>query len=223
MDFPGMAARAAVIGVSLLAWFWSQGLIAVRRPPKGRIDDGLHDLTAPLNAWLNQHRAHANAVLIVTSAFIDLFALYLIMATLLGPTLRPFLGLLLLFLLRQACQAVVSLPEPRGMIWHRPPVPSLLVTYGVATDLFFSGHTAIAVYGACEIARLGILPLTVAAVAVAILEAVTVLILRAHYTMDVFTGILAALFAASVAGPLAVCADAWLAMVVCLVTGHPVS
>src|SRR3989442_6441970 len=40
------------------------------------------------------------------------------------------------------------------MIWRRPGFPSLLVTYGTAGDLFFSGHTAIAVYGGVELVRL---------------------------------------------------------------------
>ena len=41
------------------------------------------------------------------------------------------------------------------MIWRSPGVPSLLVTYGVSNDLFFSGHTALAVYGAIELGRWG--------------------------------------------------------------------
>ena len=60
-----------------------------------------------------------------------------------------------LFGLRQMCQAVSALPLPEGMIWRSPGVPSLLVTYDVANDLFFSGHTAMAVYGAIELARWG--------------------------------------------------------------------
>jgi len=36
------------------------------------------------------------------------------------------------------------------MIWRHPGIPSLLVTYDVATDFFFSGHTAIAVLASIE-------------------------------------------------------------------------
>ena len=188
--------RGVVVALSLGGWFWSQRLIGRRKPPAGAIDDGVHAMTARLNAWLNANRGASNLVLIVTSALIDVFGLYIIGMTLFGSTLRPFIGMLMLFGLRQVCQAMVSLPEPPGMIWHKPPFPSLLVTYGVATDLYFSGHTAIAVYGACEIARLGMPWLTAVAAAVALIEAVTVLILRAHYTMDVFTAVFVALFAA---------------------------
>lgn len=195
--------RAVLIGLSLGAWFWSQHRIGCRQAPTGSIGDRLHDLTAGLHGRLQRHRGWSNGILIASSAMIDLLGLYLIGATLLGQTLRPFLGLLIVFALRQACQAAISLPAPVGMIWHRPPFPSLLVTYGVTTDLFFSGHTAIAVLGACEIATWGLPWLTAAAVGVAVLEAVTVIILRAHWTMDVFTAIFAALFASAAATAMA--------------------
>jgi len=73
------------------------------------------------------------------------------------------------------------------------------VTYSVAGDFFFSGHTAIAVFAATEVARLKRRWLTALSIVVAIFEIVTVLVLRAHYTMDVFTGLIVALLVASVA------------------------
>jgi len=82
------------------------------------------------------------------------------------------------------------------MVWHYPGFPSLLVTYHVANDFFFSGHTAIAVFGAIELSRLHRKWLTAAAVLLVLFEVATVLILRAHYTMDVFAGIVAALWIA---------------------------
>jgi membrane-associated phospholipid phosphatase len=66
----------------------------------------------------------------------------------------------------------------------------------VANDFFFSGHTAIAVFGALELARFRKNWLTAVAVLIVLFEIATVLILRAHYTMDVFTGIVAALWVA---------------------------
>lgn len=79
------------------------------------------------------------------------------------------------------------------MILRNPGFPSLLVTYGTASDFFFSGHTAIAVLGCIELAQVGDLIFTVVGVAIAVIEACAVLVLRAHYTMDVFTGLIAAL------------------------------
>jgi membrane-associated phospholipid phosphatase len=67
-----------------------------------------------------------------------------------------------------------------------------LVTYSVANDFFFSGHTAIAVFAGLELAQLKKPWLTAIAAAMVIFEVIVVLVLRAHYTMDVITGIFAA-------------------------------
>ena len=89
------------------------------------------------------------------------------------------------------------------MIWRDPSVPSVLVTYDVATDFFFSGHTGLAVLGAVELSRVGGRKWLALGVAIAIFEATTVLVLRAHYTMDVFTGAVAARYASILASRIA--------------------
>ena len=184
--------RAALVVCALVAWFWSQALIGSRSLKDGTIGDGLHDLTAPLTRYLLSHPRAANATLILSSIGIDAFGLFLIGAGIFGPTLRPFVALLIVFAFRQACQALCALPVPRDMIWRHPGFPSLLVTYGVGNDFFFSGHTAVAVLGAIEIASLGPLWLGIAAAVVAFLEASTVIVLRAHYTMDIVAAACAA-------------------------------
>ena len=96
-------------------------------------------------------------------------------------------------------QAVVALPAPPDAIWRYPGFPSLLVTYNVANDYFFSGHTSIAVLGATELWRAGKRWLTALGIAMVVFEVLTVLVLRAHYTMDVFTGLVTGLYAARLA------------------------
>ncbi len=96
------------------------------------------------------------------------------------------------------------------MIWRSPGLPSLLVTYGTSNDLFFSGHTALAVFGSIELARWGGLPWAVVGVSIALFEMATVLVLRAHYTLDVFAGAVTAFAAAVVAGWIAPDCDLWL-------------
>lgn len=195
--------RVLLIALSLGAWFWTQALLAQRAFPEGCLGDRVHELTAPWNRYLGDHPKAADRLLIVTSALIDLLGLFLMGLALLGPSLRPFLGLLLLFALRQLCQGLCALPPPAGMIWRSPGLPSLLVTYGTSSDLFFSGHTAIAVYGCLELAHQGG-PLGIAAgIGIALVEAATVLVLRAHYTLDVFTGAITALWVWSFAWQLA--------------------
>jgi hypothetical protein len=192
--------RAGIIGLALAGWYLSQSLIGSRGPGGGGIGDALHELSAPLHRYFFAHPRWANAVLIVSSALIDVLGLFLILASIFGPSIRPFAGLLILFIMRQACQSLCALPAPPGMIWRNPGFPSLLVTYGVANDFFFSGHTAIAVLGAIEIARLCPWWLGLAAAAIAVFEAGVVLVFRAHYTMDIFTAAVAAFCAAGLAG-----------------------
>lgn len=192
--------RAGVVVLALVAWFWSQALIGSRSLKDGAIGDGIHDLTAPLTRYLLDHPRAANATLIISSLFIDAFGIFLIGAGIFGPTLRPFVALLILFAFRQVCQALCALPEPKDMIWRYPGFPSLLVTYGTGNDFFISGHTAVAVLGAIELAKIGPWWLGIAAGVAAFLEASTVIVLRAHYTMDVLAAACAAGCAAIAAG-----------------------
>src|SRR5712671_5148266 len=192
----GLLLRLLVAGIVLALWFWTQSLIGARTAPASGIGDALHNLTAGLNSYLAQNTRAADALLIVSSALIDALGLFLLGRWLFGGSVRPFLGLFLLMTLRQLIEAICALPPPPNMIWHYPGFPSLLVTYHVANDFFFSGHTAIAVFGAIELSRLDRKWLTILAAFLVVFEIATVLILRAHYTMDVFTGIVAALWVA---------------------------
>ena len=182
------AIRFGLTAVALVIWFWTQSLIGARGGSNVIINDGIHQLTTSLNNYLQVHVSTANALLIISSAIIDLLGIFLLSRWLFGASLRPFLALVIVLGLRQIMQALVALPAPSNAIWHYPGFPSLLVTYGVSNDYFFSGHAAIAVLGASELARLGRQWITAAGVLIALFEVATILVLRAHYTMDVFTG-----------------------------------
>src|SRR2546421_11753573 len=151
----GLLLRLLVTGMVLALWCWTQSLIGARTATGSAIGDALHNLTAGLNSYFAQNPGAANALLVVSSALIDALGLFLLARWLFGGSVRPFLGLFLLMTLRQSIQAVCALPPPPNMIWHYPGFPSLLVTYHVANDFFFSGHTAIAVFGALELTRFG--------------------------------------------------------------------
>lgn len=195
-DFPDIQTvmtRVLLICGGLVLWFISQRMIGARSVKDGAIYDHLHVLTAGWNAWLHRNPKHANALLIVTSLCVDAVTLFVLVYALIGPSFMPFWGLFALFLLRQLSQAAVALPLPEGVIWHTPGFPSLFVTYGVGNDFFFSGHTALAVYGAMQLAALQIPALTALAYVIAALQALVVIVLRAHWTMDVIAGVFAAI------------------------------
>jgi len=192
----GLVFRLVVAAVGILAWFGTQSLIGRRPLASSGIGDALHIFSAPLNHYLVEHPSEANGLLIVSSGLVDLLAVFVLAEWVLGRSFRPLLGLGIVLGLRQVAQGLCALPKPDNMIWHYPGFPSLLVTYGVANDYFFSAHTAIAVFAATELARLGRRWLKTLSVVIVVFEAAAVLVLRAHYTMDVFTAIIAALYAA---------------------------
>ena len=203
--------RALLIAAGLTVWFWTQSLIGSRALPAGSIHDGLHTLLGPIHDYLYSHPAAANALLIASSALIDGLGLFLFAKTVFGRSLRPLLGLVLLLGMRQACQFLCVLPPPEQMIWRYPGFPSALVTYGVANDFFFSGHVAMAVFGAIELARSGGRGMIPLGILIVLFEAAAVLALRAHYTMDVFAGAVAALLTACLMPRLAPPCDRFLA------------
>jgi len=179
------AVRALLVAIGVGAWFWSQAVLGTRRAfSDGRIGDVVHEWSAPLNAYLRDHPSDADLLLIVTSALIDGLAIFLLASAIFGPTLRPMLGMGILITLRQLCQSLCALPPPDGIIYRHPGFPSLLVTYGTASDLFFSGHTAVAVYGAMELTHSGGPLAVTAGMTIALIEAGAVLVLRAHPPAD---------------------------------------
>jgi hypothetical protein len=211
-----IALRIGLVAAALAVWFWTQRLISRKAAPPGSaagVGDQLHVWSAPLHAWLSAHPRAANRTLIFTSALIDLAGLYLLGSAILGPTVQPFVAILILFGLRQICQWTCTLPEPPGIIWRDPGFPSLLVTYGTSNDFFFSGHTAISVLAALQLAHTAPGWVAIAAAAVAVLEAGTVIVLRAHYTMDVFAAVFAAWGASVLAQHLAPWIDTWLGLI----------
>jgi len=220
--------RAVFVVVALAAWFSTQAMLGSRPDREEVVGDEIHDAMVDVHRYLIDHPEAANGLLIGTSAIIDALGIFLLGATIFGRTLRPFIGLLILFAMRQVCQMLCPLHAPPGMIWDYPGFPgflgpyglsedyffpSLLVTYGVSNDMFFSGHTAMAVLGAVELVRYGGRSWIPVGILIAVVEATTVLALRAHYTMDVFTGAIVALYASVLAERWAPWCDSMLARV----------
>ena len=134
-----LAIRVFVTAADLAVWFWTQSLIGARDFPAGAIGDQLPAATGSANFYLQPHPSTANLLLIVSSGVIDPLGLFLLLRWIFKRAARPFLGLVIVLGLRQITQPLVSLPAPPNAISHDPGFPSLLVTYGVAKDYFFSG------------------------------------------------------------------------------------
>lgn len=184
-----------MIIAGILTSFDTQALFSTRPNLENKIDDALHEWTAAVNEFLHENLYWSTALLIVSAAIVDFSAVFLLDRFIFGLTLRPFLPMLVLFLTRHICQALIALPSPSGMIWYHSGFPSLFVTYYVTSDLFFLGHTGIAVLAALELfrmnSRIGIL--------LVVLEISAIIVLRAHYTMDIFDRVIMAWLASILA------------------------
>jgi len=112
---PRLVLRIALTAMALGIWFWTQSLIGARTATSAGIGDGIHRATSAANAYLHGHPAAANALLIVSSAIIDLLAIFLLSRWIFAGSVRPFLGLVLVLGLRQIMQSLVALPVPRTL------------------------------------------------------------------------------------------------------------
>lgn len=189
-----MIIKTIFAALALSLWFSTQRLIGKRKHAE-RLTDKIHNWSAPAHGYLKSHPQVTRNLLVISSAVIDLLGVSLLFLGILGPSSAPLIGLTIVFVLRQLLQFLVILPPPQGMIWHNPGVPSLLVTYGVSTDLFFSGHSALAVYGGLQLWHTQIPFLQGLGAAIMVFQTLTVLMLRAHWTMDVYAAIVTAVLA----------------------------
>ncbi|MFA5841298.1 MAG: phosphatase PAP2-related protein [Candidatus Paceibacterota bacterium] len=197
--------------LTIYLWFKAQKFIGGKNVPSfNNFFDYLHVWSTPINEWLNNHLKVTNILLIITSFIIDVTALFLLGSAIFGSTLQPFLALVIVMTLRFICQLIFTLPTPKGIIWHNPGFPSLFVTYGVSNDFFFSGHTAVAMLGLLQIMQSAPLWFVFVCFILVIVQAVSMIVLRAHYTIDVFAAVVVAWIANMIAIQIAPILDFWI-------------
>jgi hypothetical protein len=194
--------RLAIIALALSVCEWSEMVVGKRIHPNSLVDY-MHEFFTPVNAMLHANPHLANVTLAAITLVVDIAGISLIMLAIFGKSIRPFIGICLLYGLRQTVEMMTNLPAPEGMIWRDPGFPSLLVDYHVMTDFFFSGHTAIIVYALAELSILRRGLLTALGIACALIVIAGLFSLRAHYTMDVYAGLVTPLLAFLVASSIA--------------------
>ena len=196
-------AQTVAVGAAYGAWLLTQHLLETTRGPVNGFTDHTHELLAGINLYLNAHPTLANVILATSSFEVDLAAVSMVVFFFARRESRPLLALWLILIIRQLCQASVSIPAPEGMIWHYPGFPTLVVTYSTSSDFFFSGHMALATLLATELTAQGAPPWKqIVAWVVVSAQAVIILSMRFHYVTDVVAGFLAAVTATQLAGAL---------------------
>ena len=115
----GVRLSAIVVGLGL--WFWTQSLIGARGAVDGCVGDAVHHYSSGAHRWLTEVPFRADCLLVLSTLVIDVVGVFLILSSIFGRTIRPFLGLLIIFALRQQrCDSQRSGERK----W--PPPPSVL-------------------------------------------------------------------------------------------------
>src|SRR3954451_19670615 len=134
---PVIGVRVLLVILGIVAWYWTQSVLGKRVPKVAYevpLTDGIHVLTAWAHKRYATNIAAGNRLLIASSLVIDMLGAYLLGSAIFGESIRPYVGLVMVFVLRQICQMLCPLPAPSGMVWRYPGVPAILVTYGTAND-----------------------------------------------------------------------------------------
>ena len=198
--------RITLIAVALSLANYSELVVGNRILPNN-ISDSMHVLFAPVNAFLNANPHLADATLIAITLPVDIAGIGLIVWSIFGKSIRPFIGLFLIFSLRQTVEMLCDIPIPEGIIWRYPGFPSLLVDYHAMNDFFFSGHTAMLVYALAELSTLRRWWVTAIGITCVLFVMAGIFSLRAHYTMDVYAGLVTPILAFLVASSIAKVVD----------------
>jgi len=193
---------ALIMAIGIPIYFITQSFIGSITPPDCGIGDKLQLWTAGINEFLQDHHKTANCLIIAYAAIGDVVVLFLIICSLWQSSIRPMLPLLVFLILRETMQTLISLPVAPGLIWRYPGFPSLFSHYSINTDFYFSAYVGINLLGNLELERFRINWLSALGLVLLGFEALIDIVLRSHYTPDIYTSIITAFFCYLVTQPL---------------------
>lgn len=166
--------------------------------------DGVFDATADMNEFFKENVFYRNVLLILSSLLIDvLMVSSAIRFMFFAKTWRSLLFLVSFYSVRGLIMGMFLMKFPEGRIFEDPGFPSLTITYARTSDFFFSGHVGFATFAALENRYYRNFPLMYAALFTVMLESFTLTVTRAHYSIDIISGIVFAHYIWIVTGWLA--------------------
>jgi len=152
--------------------------------------DHLMDKFNGINEYIRANRNVQDLMLILCSLFMDvMFFCTGFFWVFRGKSSRLIISTLFFYFLRSAVQQMWYSPFPPGYVWDDPGFPSLVVPYGRTSDFYFSGHIGIVTICACEWYKH---KKYLASFLIGLGGLYTIFIMlayQAHYSIDLFTGI----------------------------------
>ncbi len=163
-------------------------------PSSCLIEDRLQTITASWNAYLQIDGRASNALIILYSSLGDAYLLFFFIAAIYSSSLRMILPLFVFLFFRQVLQALVTFPIPSGLIWHYPGLPALFTSYNISNDFYYSAYIGINLLVTLELLKYKNWWLTTFGFIIIFIEVFISIILRVHYTPDIYTSIITAIF-----------------------------
>lgn len=167
----------------------SQTILGSDVVPECGIIDRLHNFVQPINNYLHNNKDITSYGFILSSFLIDINVVNLIVGYLTTNRSKSFVLLCIGFFLRQVSQWLTRLPQPETTVWFYPGFPSIMVTYSVETDFFFSGHTLVSLVTGCDIIDNGGVFGKIYGLFFIIYEISFIILTHSHYYMDIYAAI----------------------------------
>jgi len=215
-QYPTVLLRLILCAGAMAAWFATEGYashhLISRQPhqlaPANAASDPGLELFKPLGQWLHQ-RGWATSACAFSAAASETSICVIILASVLGPTFRPMLSVVAVFVIRLLVDflgAAFVIPQVPYPVWALPAGwPTFFVQHNNHENAFFSARVALASIAACELLclflynhNIGRLQRNIAAVVAFMYVAFNVVLslaLRASWSFDILIAIVIARYA----------------------------
>jgi hypothetical protein len=186
-----MYIKILILVLAFYSWHLSQEYLSASDDTNFEIIDRLHDSTffSKINHFLWENPDHTKYHFILSSLLIDVNVMYLVYNYFRTNNLKTMLVLFTGLICRQFCQYINRLPIPANMIWFDPGFPSILVTYGIDNDFFFSGHTFVALTAGFEIFTCKNYLIKSYGIFFVLYEIFLIVSINGHYFMDIYAAV----------------------------------
>jgi len=169
------------------------GRAALPDHPVPTIVDRAMDALEFINFYVMDRPRLRDAMLIACTFFMDvMFFATGIYWVLYGNSSRIVVSILFFYAVRAAVQQMFYCPYPKHYFWDDPGFPPLVVPYGRSSDFFFSGHVGFVTLCASEWVKNKKYFVASLLMLGGFYTAFILLVYQAHYSIDIFTGMVVA-------------------------------
>ena len=180
---------ATITFILLLVILNNSGGLNPFRTPINCFSDSFFNMTISINKILQTNKSLDNAVLIIGGLLEDITVVVGFMYFCFTfKSWSLLVGLLILYTTRTIMQKLYVMEVPPDMTFRYPGFPSLFVPYLATNDFFFSGHVSLPSIVAYNFNKNGNKGLAIFGVFTALYEAFMMIIVRGHYSIDLYAG-----------------------------------